>query len=408
MNLLQEHPIDGFYINTLKTYMKGFIVGGNRGQIMIFDKTENPGIPYQRVAVLPVPLQDKQSAEKNPKQKQIEVMMKHLSTMNVKCMDLNKLEDNLIFSTDKNQLFKIKVNLERPTEGTEYDYLVTNFHSGGINGIDLCIRKSIVATCGTDKTVKIWSYNDEHAFKLEFSQEFVDDKQNSVKGGQQEPDEPLSVAFHPSGFQLVVGFNEKIRMMNLFQDSLKEYKAIQIKTCRDIQFSNGGQLFACQNGSFINVFKFFTAENPAHYVFKAHTGPVRRISWLDDDSGFISCGWDQTVYLWKLALAKNKEDNEKSSGIDDKTKKLSNPVWEYRLKNVDFTCVKTYREIGQENPSFYITGSDKSLREFSGPENAIKERYRLEQQQALSDLAIMRKRQAIFVGLNESSKPGSI
>lgn len=172
-------------------------------------------------------------------------MMKHLGTMNVRCMDLNKLEDNLIFSTDKNQLFKVKVNLERPTEGTEYDYLVTNFHSGGINGIDLCIRKSIVATCGTDKTVKIWSYNDEHVFKLEFSQEFVDDKQNTVKGGQQEPDEPLSVAFHPSGFQLVVGFNEKIRMMNLFQDSLKEYKAIQIKTCRDIQFSNGGQLFAC-------------------------------------------------------------------------------------------------------------------------------------------------------------------
>ena len=96
--------------------------------------------------------------------------------MNVRWMDLNKLEDNLIFSTDKSQLFKVKVNLERPTEGTEYDYLVTNFHSGLINGIDLCIRKSIVATCGADKTVKIWSYNDEYVFKLEFSQEFVDEK----------------------------------------------------------------------------------------------------------------------------------------------------------------------------------------------------------------------------------------
>jgi len=54
MNLFQENPIDGFYINCLKTYMKGFLVGGNRGQIMIFDKTENPSIPYQRVAVLPL------------------------------------------------------------------------------------------------------------------------------------------------------------------------------------------------------------------------------------------------------------------------------------------------------------------------------------------------------------------
>jgi WD40 repeat protein len=88
-------------------------------------------------------------------------MMSHLATMNIKNMDLNKLEDNLIFSTDKNQLFKVKVNLERPSDGAEYDYLVSNFHSGGINGIDLCIRKQILATCGTDKTVKIWSYNDD-------------------------------------------------------------------------------------------------------------------------------------------------------------------------------------------------------------------------------------------------------
>lgn len=113
--------------------------------------------------------------------------------------------------------------------------MVTNFHSGGINSIDICIRKSIVATCGADKTVKIWSYNDDHEFKLEFSQEFVDDKKNTVNGdNQQGPDEPLSCAFHPSGFQLVVGFNEKIRMLNLFEDSLKEYKAIQIKPCREI------------------------------------------------------------------------------------------------------------------------------------------------------------------------------
>jgi hypothetical protein len=29
-------------------------------------------------------------------------------------------------------------------------------------------------------------------------------------------EEALSVAFHPSGFHIVVGFSEKIRMMNLF------------------------------------------------------------------------------------------------------------------------------------------------------------------------------------------------
>jgi WD40 repeat protein len=67
------------------------------------------------------------------------------------------------------------------------------------------------------------------------------------------------------------------------------------------------------------VFKFYTAENPPHYIFKAHTGIVQCVSWLDDDSGFISSGWDSSMYLWKLALAKPKEENEEqnSKTIDD-------------------------------------------------------------------------------------------
>ena len=86
-----------------------------------------------------------------------------------------------------------------------------------------------------------------------------------------------------------------------------------------------------------------------------------------------------TVYLWKLAYAKHKDDPDSNkNSLDDKGQKMTNPVWRYSLKNVDFKCVKTYREIGNENPFFFITGSDKTLREFGGPENKIKEKFRLE------------------------------
>lgn len=218
-------------------------------------------------------------------------------------MDLNKLEDCLIFSTENNQLFKMKVNLERPTEGAEYEYLVYPFHFRKIEGLDVCIKKNLIATCGQDKTVKIWSYSPSMGFSLEINQEFRDE--NSTKN---EGEEAISVAFHPSGFHIVVGFAEKIRMMNLFDDSLKEYKSLPIKSCREITFSNGGHLFACMNGQNIHVFKFYTAENPPHYIFKAHQGIVRSIAWMDDDSGFISTGWDSAMYLWKLSLAKSREE----------------------------------------------------------------------------------------------------
>jgi len=40
-------------------------------------------------------------------------------------------------------------------------------------------------------------------------------------------------------------------------------------------------------------------------IYKGHLGPVRCLHWLDDDSGFISGGWDGNVFTWKLKLDPN-------------------------------------------------------------------------------------------------------
>jgi len=87
--------------------------------------------------------------------------------------------------------------------------------------MDSCIKKPYIATTSIDRTVKVWSYsnNAQPNFNLEIDTEF--------------PEEPYCVAFHPSGFHLVVGFSERIRMMNLFQESSKPtllpYKDILVK-----------------------------------------------------------------------------------------------------------------------------------------------------------------------------------
>ena len=119
--------------------------------------------------------------------------------------------------------------------------------------MDTCIKKTLVATCSNDKTVRIWNYGTK---TLEICELY--------------PDDAYSIAFHPSGFHIIVGFTDKVRMMNIFSKKLQTFKEIPIKGCRDIKFSNGGHLFACQNTSTISVFKFFTAENPPEYNFKGH------------------------------------------------------------------------------------------------------------------------------------------
>lgn len=49
-------------------------------------------------------------------------------------------------------------------------------------------------------------------------------------------------------------------------------------------------------------------------IYKGHVGPVRCLHWFDDDSGFISGGWDGHVFTHKLYLDPiNKEDTNITS-----------------------------------------------------------------------------------------------
>lgn len=101
---------------------------------------------------------------------------------------------------------------------------------------------------------------------------------------------------------MVCSFPERIRLLNIFEKSLSEYKEIQVKHCREIKFASGGHLFACTNQNNINVYKFYLPETPQ--VFKGHTNLVQKIQWLDDDSGFVSASLDKTIRMWKLSSVK--------------------------------------------------------------------------------------------------------
>jgi len=64
------------------------------------------------------------------------------------------------------------------------------------------------------------------------------------------------------------------------------------------------------------VYKFYTWDRPKDWEFKKHSGFIRSICWLEDDSGFVSAGMDENVCLWNL--------NTPGLTADDKK---SNPDW---------------------------------------------------------------------------------
>lgn len=175
-------------------------------------------------------------------------------------------------------------------EGAEvvpkFDFVHCLFHTSEITGLDICIRKQLIVTSSNDKSIKIWNYANK---TMEISYYTQDD--------------PLAVAFHPSGFHLIVALKDKLNLMNVLSKSLHPFKQLQsIKMCKEIQFANGGHLFAAANGPIVQIYNFYTGE--LLIQCKGHTQKVRSIHWFNDDMGFASCGMGGDVYFWDLINAK--------------------------------------------------------------------------------------------------------
>ena len=57
-----------------------------------------------------------------------------------------------------------------------------------------------------------------------------------------------AVAFHPSGFHVIVAVPDKIYLMNVLSKQLPVFKPMPLKYFSELQFSNGGNLFAAASG----------------------------------------------------------------------------------------------------------------------------------------------------------------
>jgi WD40 repeat protein len=111
------------------------------------------------------------------------------------------------------------------------DLVPKGIHTGGVVAMDTCRQKPLVFTVSSDKTCRVWHY-------LKWRCELV----------HQLTEEPTSVACHPSGFQVLIGFKERVRLYNVLLDSLRPCRDLALKQCRELRFSNGGHMFACAIG----------------------------------------------------------------------------------------------------------------------------------------------------------------
>ena len=76
----------------------------------------------------------------------------------------------------------------------EFSVFSYPFHSGSVTGVDVCQRKPLVVTCGTDRSIRVWNYL---SMELELSKEFEENVE--------------SVALHPTGKDKQLRYRKMIK-----------------------------------------------------------------------------------------------------------------------------------------------------------------------------------------------------
>eukprot|EP00747_Dinoflagellata_sp_TGD_P106608 gnl/TRDRNA2_/TRDRNA2_169896_c2_seq1.p1 gnl/TRDRNA2_/TRDRNA2_169896_c2~~gnl/TRDRNA2_/TRDRNA2_169896_c2_seq1.p1 ORF type:complete len:1270 (+),score=343.39 gnl/TRDRNA2_/TRDRNA2_169896_c2_seq1:135-3944(+) len=292
---------------SLVSSSSGFITGVDDGSIRIYERVDDPRQLYRMTRLIPLGTGEL-----------------------VRCLALSPSEETLAVTTNTSQLLQLGLSSEfqKGDEPPVFEPVLTPFHTGAVLGMDICTRKPLVVTCGADKSVRVWDYVEKTCELCKFFNE-----------------EAYSVAVHPSGFQLIVGFSDKLRMMNLLMEDIQTFRDIPIKACRECRFSNGGQFFAAVNMNQIQIYKTYTAECIAN--LRGHNNKVKSLVWTPDDSMLVSTGMDGAVYEYRVSQDGRRETD-------------------WVLKGTSFSCVAAHTDSSTGTNTMYVVGSDQNLREVSG------------------------------------------
>ena len=260
---------DNAVMSTVTAFSKGFICGGEGGQIRVFERSDDGRDPYKHAVTLDIGGRSTNSR--------------------VCCLAVAPSEEHLIVTTDDNQTYVTQLsNLDIvKSEDSSFTILGTALHAPSISGtrtitgMDTCIRKPLLCTTGADKSVRVWNYLNK---SLDLTAYFEED--------------PTSCAMHPSGLHVLVGFTDKLRLMNILMDDIRPCREFSVKGCVDCAFSNGGHLFAATTGNAVNVYDYYTFECLAQ--LRGHNQKVLRVSFDKDERTLISAGMDGSVIRWDI------------------------------------------------------------------------------------------------------------
>ncbi|TPX35788.1 hypothetical protein SmJEL517_g01897 [Synchytrium microbalum] len=304
-NFKSEIPVS---VTALASHGLGLAVGLSTGHCISYDKNDNAESLYAQSRIYIT----------SPSQL-------------VNSISIGHSEDLAVCIVNDGGVFEVPLLGEDPLEGVELPAtrMLQRFHSGSVVGLDVCIRKPMFVTCGTDKTARVWNY-----------------LEGTVDAVANFEEEPTCIALHPSGHYMFVGFPDCVRMFNVLCDDIRPFWENPSVGCREARFSHGGQFFAMSVASAIEIRSSWTCE--VVMTLTGHEGRIRSITWSGDDARLISTAMDGSIIEWSLL------NRSRDSGCVRTF--IAVPSSE-----VLYSCVS----YSPDENSVYATANDASFKEFS-------------------------------------------
>jgi len=341
--LLSSSPSDNLSINTMIKYEKGFICGGENGVVTVFDQSDDDKEGYRRSRTL------KLDNDNNLYEAIDQTILNFAYDPQTEFLALTTISGQIyIVNLSRSEILK-------ETETIKFNYLGQPFHFKEVTGIDTCIQKPYVATCGMDKTVRILDYEkDEMILQQKFNTECY------------------SLTLHPSGLYVVVGFTDKLKYMKILGNKLEEEKFFAIRKCLCVKFSNGGQFFAALNGTVIHIYSSYTMEQL--HTLRGHAGRIRSLFWQPQDTHICSVAMDGSAYEFHV--------------------KKEEKINENLVKQCNFS------DVISDGKYMYAVGNDATLRLF---QDGMDHQLHPTGNEAIVHLSYSKKYRRLFGGMEDGS-----
>ena len=321
-------PSDNHSICAIMPTSKGFVCGGESSLIHIFEQTDDKEM-YKKLRTLTIEPKNRDPLDDSARK------------CTIRNFALTHGEDMLAMATSTLQVYGLNFSVDWSKHDNPIFHTITQpFHAAPIVGLDTCIRKPLVATSSLDRTVRIWN-TQEHT--VEVIKTF--------------PTEPGAISLHPSGLHILVVFSDKVRFMNLYGDSIQDFKSWTLRSVSDVKFSVGGQYFAVVHGNSIQLYNTYTCEQTFFGQLRGHSQKVRSIQWcspdlrIPTDTRIVSCATDGSVIDWSVKdVHKGPEhldrkyqyhsvvsDHEKILVVGTPAPSQAEAKWKVKLREIDIT-----------------------------------------------------------------------